>query len=148
MVAGGGLQAISEEGQQDFNVRADNDLMSLLNKREFSDVTLMVEGKPIYAHQVILASRSTYFEALFTHDFSEKDLRVVDFNDSGISYDQMMQLLKHIYSDYIKIESKYIYDLLSVSTHFSFSFFYSLLTVTTSNRSKESVNTSSLSTSV
>lgn len=47
----------------------------------------MVEGKQIFAHQVILASRSTYFEALFTHDFSEKDLRVVDFNDSGITYD-------------------------------------------------------------
>jgi hypothetical protein len=86
----GGLQAISEEGNQDYLIRADNDLMALLNKREFSDVTLMVDGKPIYAHQAILASRSTYFEALFTHDFSEKDLRVVDFNDSGISYDQMM----------------------------------------------------------
>ena len=98
--------------------------MSLLNKREFSDVTLMVDGKPIYAHQVILASRSTYFEALFTHDFSEKDLRVVDFNDSGISYDQMMQLLKHIYSDNMKIESKFIYDLLSVS---SLSFYYLFL---------------------
>ena len=111
----GGLQAISEEANQEMPSKADNDLMNLLNKREFSDVTLMVDGKPIYAHQVILASRSTYFEALFTHDFSEKDLRVVDFNDSGISYDQMMQLLKHIYSDNMKIESKFIYDLLSVS---------------------------------
>jgi len=79
----------------------------------------MVEGKQIFGHQVILASRSTYFEALFTHDFSEKESRVVDFNDSGISYDQLMQLLRHIYSDNIKIESKYIYDLLSVSSHHS-----------------------------
>jgi hypothetical protein len=118
----GGLQAISEEANQELPSKVDNDLMNLLNKREFSDVTLMVDGKPIYAHQVILASRSTYFEALFTHDFSEKDLRVVDFNDSGISYDQMMQLLKHIYSDNMKIESKFIYDLLSVSLIYFFYF--------------------------
>lgn len=94
------------------------DLASLLNKREFSDVTLMVDGKPIYAHQVILASRSTYFEALFTHDFAEKDLRVVDFNDSGITYDQLFQLLKHIYSDNMKIDSKFIYDLLSLADRY------------------------------
>ena len=87
---------------------------------EFSDVTLIVEGKQIFAHQVILASRSNYFEALFKHDFSEKDLRVVDFNDSGISYDQLYLLLRHIYSDNTKIESKYIDDLLSVSTFISY----------------------------
>lgn len=62
-----------------------------------------------------MASRSTYFQALFTHDFSEKEMRVVDFNDSGIPYEQFYQMLKHIYSDHMKIESKYIYDLLSVS---------------------------------
>lgn len=39
------------------------DYLPILNQREFSDITLMVEGKPIYCHQVILASRSTYFEA-------------------------------------------------------------------------------------
>lgn len=39
------------------------DYLSVLNQKEFSDITLMVEGKPIYCHQVILASRSTYFEA-------------------------------------------------------------------------------------
>jgi CRISPR/Cas system CSM-associated protein Csm5 (group 7 of RAMP superfamily) len=89
-----------------------------LNKKEFSDVTLIVEGQQIFAHQVILASRSTYFEALFSHDFSEKDLRVVDFNDSGITYNQLMSLLRHIYSDNIKIESKSIYDLLSLADRY------------------------------
>lgn len=78
----------------------------------------MAEGKQIFAHQVILASRSNYFEALFTHDFSEKDLRIVDFNDSGISYEQLYQLLRHIYSDNLKIESKYIDDLLSLADRY------------------------------
>ena len=81
-------------------------------------MTLIVEGQQIFAHQVILASRSTYFEALFSHDFSEKDLRVVDFNDSGITYNQLMSLLRHIYSDNIKIESKSIYDLLSLADRY------------------------------
>ena len=47
--------------------------LAILNHPEFSDITLMVEGKPIYCHQVILASRSNYFEATFSHDFSEKE---------------------------------------------------------------------------
>jgi hypothetical protein len=80
------LSSIQEEEQADFD-NVCNDLLCLLNSKDFSDVTLLVEGKQIFAHQVILASRSTYFEALFTHDFQEKDLRVVDFNDSGIPYD-------------------------------------------------------------
>ena len=60
------------------------DFLNLLNQPEFSDVTLRVEGKQIYAHQVILASRSTFFEALFTNNFQEKEQKMVDFNDSGI----------------------------------------------------------------
>ncbi len=119
-------------------------------------MTLIVEGKQIFAHQVILASRSTYFEALFSHDFSEKDLRIVDFNDSGITYEQLLSLLRHIYSDNIKIESKCIYDLLSVSNHIHFYFllnskqsigFYSWQTDTTSSQLKENANTFSLNTS-
>ena len=50
----------------------------------------------------------------------------------------------------MKIDSKFIYDLLSVSSSFPFlKLFksYSLLTVTISNRSKGSASTSSLSTS-
>lgn len=126
-----GLASITEEGTSAQNHRdaynmmraghnndLQKDFISIFDQKEFSDVTLVVENKQIYCHQVILASRSTYFEAIFTHDFSEKDLRVVDFNESGISYEQLVRLLKHIYSDNVKIESKYIYDLLSLADRY------------------------------
>ena len=162
-LSGGGLTSISEEPNTNNQFDSQNyygnntdkiyqnqrDLITLLDKKEFSDVTLLVDNQQIYAHQVILASRSTYFEALFTHDFSEKDKRVVDFNDSGITYSQLFQLLKHIYSDNMKIDSKFIYDLLSVSTFILLIIFclFSLRTATTSSRSRESASTSSPSTS-
>lgn len=89
------------------------DFLQLLNQQDFSDITLMVEGKPIYCHQIVLASRSGYFEAQFSHDFSERDTRISTYND--VPYDFMIMFLRHIYSDTVKVESKYIYDLLSVS---------------------------------
>jgi len=46
---------------------------------------------------------------------------VVDFNDSGISFDQLMQLLRHIYSDHIKIEPKFIYDILALADRYDIS---------------------------
>ena len=60
-----------------------------------------------------MASRSTYFEASFSHDFTEREQRVANFND--VPYDFFLMFLKHIYSDTVKVESKYIYELLSVS---------------------------------
>ena len=60
----------------------------------------------------MLASRSVYFEALFSHDFKEKEQKVVNFTD--VPYDTFLNLLKHIYSDAMKLESKQVYDLLSV----------------------------------
>lgn len=91
--------------------------LAILNHAEFSDITLMVEGKPIYCHQVILASRSTYFEASFSHDFTEKEQRVATYND--VPYDFFLMFLRHIYSDTVKVESKYIYELLSLADRFN-----------------------------
>lgn len=130
-----GLQSIQEEVKEEsFHAPTvespcmaptKRDFLNMINQQEFSDVTLLVEGKQIFAHQVVLASRSTFFEALFKNDFSEKEQRVVDFNDSGISYYQLIQLLKHMYSDYVKIDSKHIYDILAVSLY-SFSIVLSI----------------------
>lgn len=49
------------------------DYLTMLNVAEFSDITLIVEGKPIYCHQVILASRSDIFEKTFSMNFAEKE---------------------------------------------------------------------------
>ena len=71
---------------------------------------------------------------------------MVDFNDSGITYNQLISVLKHMYSDYVKIDAKSIYDLLSVCILFSFIinpfFFCSSPTDTISNASSASVSTS------
>lgn len=64
---------------------------------------------------MILASRSVYFEAQFSHDFSEKDTRVATYND--VPYEFFLMFLRHIYSDSVKVETKYVYELLSVSAN-------------------------------
>ena len=89
------------------------DFLCLLNQKEFSDIVLVADNKKIYAHQVILASRSLYFEALFSHNFKENAQKEITFND--IPYEIFLVMLKHIYSDRVQIEKKQIYDLLSVS---------------------------------
>ena len=62
---------------------------------------------------------------MFSHDFSEKDTQNVDIKkDSDINYEQLMQMLKHIYSDQITIEPKFIYDLLKVSKKLVFHFLF------------------------
>lgn len=55
---------------------------------------------------------------LFGSDFQETDSRLVNFNESGVSYDMMMQLLRHMYSDHQKIDSKSIYELLALADRY------------------------------
>ena len=98
----------------------EKDFLSLLNQQDFSDITLIVEDKPIYCHQVILAQRSGYFEATFNNSFSEKEQRVATYKD--VNYDMFMIFLKQLYSDSVRVETKHIYDLLSVS-------FFTFLTI-------------------
>jgi hypothetical protein len=120
------LQSIAEEDvpapvqrPDIFDDEEQRDFIKLLDQREFADVTLIVEGgKQIFCHQVILASRSTYFEAIFTNEFSEKESRVVDLSRANITHEQLMRLLRHIYSDTAKVESKHVFDILEVSNDF------------------------------
>jgi len=43
----------------------------LFNKKDFSDITIKIEGKEIYAHKNILAAQCERFFAMFTSDMSE-----------------------------------------------------------------------------
>jgi hypothetical protein len=72
----------------------------------------------IPAHTVILAARSQYFEALLSHDFRETEQRVVNFQEEGVSFESFMLMLKHIYSDTFRVETKQVYDMLSLADRF------------------------------
>ncbi len=78
-----------------------------------------------------------YFEAQFSHDFSEKDTRVATYND--VPYDFFYMFLRHIYSDNVKVETKQVYELLSVSRTISDNVF-SWLIVLAYQALKRSVN--------
>lgn len=51
-------------------------------KAKGTDVVLNVEGQKIKAHRMILESRSTVFEAMFSHDMRENQTGEVDIEDT------------------------------------------------------------------
>lgn len=98
-------------------------LLNELNKKDLSDVVLMVENKPIYCHRVVLASRSQYFSALYCHGFREAKEGIVEIGD--VCYDDMITVLRYLYCDELIIDLKGINELLTMCERFSL---YSLKT--------------------
>ena len=92
-------------------------LLQELNNKDLSDVILMVENRPIYCHRVILASRSQYFAALYCHGFREAKEGVVEIG--GVSYEEMLAMLRYLYCDEFAIELKGINELLTMCERFS-----------------------------
>eukprot|EP01118_Nematostelium_gracile_P001884 TRINITY_DN1194_c0_g1_i4.p1 TRINITY_DN1194_c0_g1~~TRINITY_DN1194_c0_g1_i4.p1 ORF type:complete len:467 (+),score=130.95 TRINITY_DN1194_c0_g1_i4:23-1423(+) len=74
-----------------------NDWRKLLNQQELSDVTLIVEGRPIYCHKIILAARSEHFKAMFFGGLKEAHQKEITLMD--IQYDIFLDCLSYIYTD-------------------------------------------------
>lgn len=93
-------------------------MVNELNNKEFCDVVLMIEGKPIYAHKVVLTSRSQYFSALYCHGFREAKEGVVEIGD--VAYEEMLCALRYLYCDEEKILLENINEILTLCERFSF----------------------------
>lgn len=74
------------------------DLLRMLNSKEYSDITICIDGRDIYAHRAVLSSRSTYFQAMFSHEFKEAEKSKIVLS-SVASYDLFYNLLEFMYSD-------------------------------------------------
>jgi RCC1 and BTB domain-containing protein len=77
-------------------------MRALVNDDEFSDVTFLVENRPVYAHRAILAQRCAHFAAMFRSGMRECVERMVPIPD--ISHSVFLLLLEYIYTDSVKIE--------------------------------------------
>jgi len=71
-------------------------ILTMLDDQEFSDVILCIGGKEIYAHRAVLCSRSTYFQAMFSHEFKETDKSKIVLKGVN-SYELFYNLLEFMY---------------------------------------------------
>ena len=67
------------------------DELQLTTPSEFSDVTLVVEGRKLYTSRAILASASPVWRALLTSEFKDKNQS--DIPLPGKSYSEVCELL-------------------------------------------------------
>ncbi|GMS80274.1 hypothetical protein PENTCL1PPCAC_2449, partial [Pristionchus entomophagus] len=69
---------------------------NLFMSSELSDVTLVVEGKNLPGHKVILAARSKYFRCLFFGGMREEKEDVIELKETPL--EAFTDLLKYIYT--------------------------------------------------
>ncbi|EDO34935.1 predicted protein [Nematostella vectensis] len=80
------------------------------------EVTIVVNGKPFYAHRNVLAAASPYFRAMFSSHFREQNESKPVILEN-ITADVMEELLNFIYAGTIKITPFNVKDLVSASNY-------------------------------
>lgn len=99
-----------------------NDLKELLNNKEFSDITFVVEGKKIYAHRCILMARSEPLQMMVNGPMKEGYEDSIEIQD--VSYNWFYSFLQYLYTDEVPvlrendIDIKMIIELLSIADQY------------------------------
>ncbi len=93
--------------QENYGNKLSSSLLMLKNLNVFCDVTLVVEGRKIEAHKVVLIAISEYFSAMFLGGFSEMNKREIVIQ--GVSYEALTKIIDFIYTGTITIKNKHDY---------------------------------------
>jgi len=98
------------------------DLGKLLNNPARSDVTFLVEGRPIYAHRCVIMCRCDPLERMLEGPMRESTQHEIVLHDQ--QYDVFMALLEYLYTDRVQaiqqktVKVEFALDLLSVADQF------------------------------
>eukprot|EP00903_Cladosiphon_okamuranus_P012455 g11664.t1 len=74
------------------------DMRKLVNNRELSDVTFIVDGFPVYASRVHLALRSEHFRAMLYGGMRESE-KGAEIEIKDVSHAVFLKLLEYLYTD-------------------------------------------------
>jgi len=91
----------------------------LLNKPEFSDITIFVKNQKIYAHKAILASQCPKFYAQFTSEMP--DGKTDKLTIGNFSYDAVFKMIEFFYcgeANFNEISHKCLLELLHLSDEY------------------------------
>jgi hypothetical protein len=84
-----------------------------VNNEELSDVVLMVENQPLYAHINVLTQKSDYFAAMFRSNMRESIERVVNVSNSSKA--AFLHILEYLYLDDFTVSMDDIVELWEVA---------------------------------
>ncbi|XP_031421039.1 ankyrin repeat and BTB/POZ domain-containing protein 2 [Clupea harengus] len=91
-----------------------------LNNQEMSDVTFLVEGKPFYAHRVLLMTASDRFKSLLAQNGSDgSQSKDVEIND--VKYNIFQMMMSYLYcggTEALKTNVSDVLELLSAASLF------------------------------
>uniref|UniRef100_A0A6B2L3L1 BTB domain-containing protein n=1 Tax=Arcella intermedia TaxID=1963864 RepID=A0A6B2L3L1_9EUKA len=88
-------------------------LKTFVNNPDLSDVTFIIEGKPIHAHRTLLALASPYFRALFTNSMRETTSPQVALE--GPSRAGFLAVLEYLYAGSVGVDAGNVMELMDLS---------------------------------
>ncbi|XP_067906323.1 ankyrin repeat and BTB/POZ domain-containing protein 3-B isoform X2 [Heterodontus francisci] len=92
-----------------------------LNNKEMSDVTFLVEGKPFYAHRVLLFTASPRFKMLLSSRMSSDNPSSIFIEIGHIKYNIFKLVMRYLYyggTETLQIRNSDILELLSAAKFF------------------------------
>jgi len=83
---------------------------TFFNSKVYSDITIIVEGKEIFAHKIILCMRNVLFNTMLHSNFKESTQEKVHLTE--FSYDTIFTFINYLYSDKCTITGDNVTQLL------------------------------------
>lgn len=92
------------------------DLLKCFDKEEDSDVSFNVQGKQIFCHKIVLASRSQRMRSRFAEQGDTSS--VIEISDARFTYPVFRVMLQYLYSDSVFLTHENAKQLLDLATEY------------------------------
>lgn len=89
-------------------------LSNAFDDQTHSDLTIMVQGRPIYVHKAILKIRCNYFRSMFQEHWQEDNSSVLELNQ--FSYPVYKAFLQYLYTDHVDLPPENALELLDLAS--------------------------------
>ncbi|TSO88117.1 Kelch-like protein 22 [Bagarius yarrelli] len=91
-----------------------NGLLALREEGILFDVVLLVEGKPVEAHRILLAASCDYFRSMFAGGLREMQQTEIPIH--GVTHTAMTKLLDFIYTSELELDLDTVQEVLCAAT--------------------------------
>jgi len=75
-------------------------MKKIINDPKFSDITLVVEGKPLYVHKAILSTQCEHFRAMFLNGMKESTQKEIEIK--GWSFNIYSLMIEYLYTGVVE----------------------------------------------